>query len=602
MFFSINFKKSVAIILIALIGLASLGILFSISKETATATGSDYIKWVDFNASYPALKRAMDLDIESHNNSESKVKFNWLEILAYITAENGNDFSGFKLKEIDALVQKLESGESMQSLTKNMKYYDYYLDIYTAVLGEYVGNFSLQTLTRHGTFEFKEQYGLKAYSPIADGYYYEHFDDFGNSRNYGYNRKHLGHDMMASIGTPIIATEGGIVEEMGWNQYGGWRLGIRSFDGKRYYYYAHLRQNRPYHVDIKKGGTVTAGDVIGYMGRTGYSTTENVNNITTNHLHFGIQLIFDESQKDENEIWIDLYALTKLLEHHKSTVVRNNDTKEYYRKYDAIIEPNDLTASLSTDTTEEKADIPVLMYHTILNHPKAGNKYEITVSGFEQDLKYLKENGYETVVVQDLIDYVDSGVALPEKAVMLTFDDGNYNNIYYGEELLEKYGFNAVLSVVGQYSENSSLTGDINPNYSYLTWEQIEETSKKGIFELQNHTWDMHSNTGSCRMGAGKNPNESDDEFAQAFTQDITKLQEKLEMCTGKRPLAFTYPFGFVSDGTTALLKNMGFRASFSCREGIAEIRRGDPESLFRIKRFLRCPKSSAENILSKSL
>ncbi len=71
------------------------------------------------------------------------------------------------------------------------------------------------------------------------------------------------------IGTPIIAVESGYVEAIGWNQYGGWRIGIRSFDGKRYYYYAHLRQNYPYREQLKEGDVVTAGDVIGYWGIPG---------------------------------------------------------------------------------------------------------------------------------------------------------------------------------------------------------------------------------------------------------------------------------------------------------------------------------------------
>ena len=73
------------------------------------------------------------------------------------------------------------------------------------------------------------------------------------------------------IGTPITAIESGYVEALGWNQYGGWRIGIRSFDKKRYYYYAHLRQNFPYALNLEEGSIVTAGDVIGYMGHTGYS-------------------------------------------------------------------------------------------------------------------------------------------------------------------------------------------------------------------------------------------------------------------------------------------------------------------------------------------
>ena len=73
-----------------------------------------------------------------------------------------------------------------------------------------------------------------------------------------------------SIGTPIIAVESGYIEALGWNQYGGWRVGIRSFDGKRYYYYAHLRKDHPYAKDLCEGQIVTAGDVIGYLGMTGY--------------------------------------------------------------------------------------------------------------------------------------------------------------------------------------------------------------------------------------------------------------------------------------------------------------------------------------------
>lgn len=77
-----------------------------------------------------------------------------------------------------------------------------------------------------------------------------------------------------------------------------------------------------------------AGDVIGYMGHTGYSTTEDVNNIDQTHLHFGMQLIFDESQKDgNNEIWIDCYQLVNFLYRNQSEAARNKETKEWRRIY-----------------------------------------------------------------------------------------------------------------------------------------------------------------------------------------------------------------------------------------------------------------------------
>ena len=171
--------------------------------------------------------------------------------------------------------------------------------------------------------------------PIAKNYSFSHYDDFGASRSYGFKRTHLGNDLMGSIGTPIIAVESGTVEHLGWNQYGGWRVGIRSLDGKRYYYYAHLRKNHPYAAGLTEGSKVTAGDVIGYLGMTGYSTKENVNNINVPHLHFGLQLIFDESQVDgNNEIWIDVYNIIEFLMQNRSAVFMNNsDTKDFVRKY-----------------------------------------------------------------------------------------------------------------------------------------------------------------------------------------------------------------------------------------------------------------------------
>ena len=238
----------------------------------------------------------------------------------------------------------------MEEITVHMKYYNYYLEAYRAVLGGMVGTYRIEIpQSQAPAFVLEDEkadrdaekgtvwvtkYGLKAFSPIAKNYPYNDYDDFGASRSYGFKRQHLGHDMMGQVGTPVIAVESGYVEAIGWNQYGGWRLGIRSLDGKRYYYYAHLRKNYPYHKSLEEGSLVQAGDVIGYLGRTGYSRTENTNNIDEPHLHFGIQLIFDESQKEgNNEIWIDCYEIIKFLAMNRSETVKKQETKEYYRMY-----------------------------------------------------------------------------------------------------------------------------------------------------------------------------------------------------------------------------------------------------------------------------
>ena len=336
---SFKFNKKILItILILLFLFTSIILFYSFANNNAENQNTkNFIKWVDFNVTSNALALTAKLDIESHNKNND-ILYNWIELLAYLACKNGGDFKNFKTKDLDTLIKKINDGESIEDLTQNMKFYDYYYESYSAVLGEFIGNYSIEKCLDDNSKVFEEKYGLKAFLPIAKNYNFSHYNDFGNSRSYGFKRTHLGNDLLGSIGTPIIAVESGIVENLGWNQYGGWRIGIRSFDSKRYYYYAHLRKNHPYNSGIKVGSIVKAGDVIGYLGMTGYSIKENVNNINIPHLHFGMQLIFDESQVDSpNEIWIDVYQIVEFLKQNRSEVyMSNKESKDYSRKFDFL--------------------------------------------------------------------------------------------------------------------------------------------------------------------------------------------------------------------------------------------------------------------------
>ncbi|MBR4293003.1 MAG: M23 family metallopeptidase, partial [Clostridia bacterium] len=199
------------------------------SEEIYRKTSGEYIKWVDFKVTAEAMNDALEISLDAYQNG---YKADFVELLSYLGAKYGGEFKYYKKSDITSLYSRIKNGESIDSIGASLNYYPYYLEAYGAVLREYVGEFYI---------DGKPYYGLRAFSPIAKGYNYNHSDDFGNSRSYGFNRKHLGHDMIGSVGTPIIATESGYVEALGWNQYGGWRIGIRSFDNQRYYYYAHLR-------------------------------------------------------------------------------------------------------------------------------------------------------------------------------------------------------------------------------------------------------------------------------------------------------------------------------------------------------------------------
>lgn len=271
---------------------------------------AETIRWVDFDVPYESMKYAMDVDIAS---AEQEKHISWIDILALAACRTGGKCG---LASVRKAAKELQGDQSPEELLGDLaKYYAYYREAYDAALGGLLGAYAVEVAG-----EWKSCYGLKAFSPIASGYSYSHCDDFGAGRSFGFARKHLGNDLMGAAGTPIVAVEGGVVEAVGWNRYGGWRVGIRSFDGRRYYYYAHLQKDHPFADGLEVGDQVQAGDLIGFMGRTGYSDEENTNNIETVHLHYGTELVFDESQKEcDSEIWIDVYNIVRLLSCHRAS-------------------------------------------------------------------------------------------------------------------------------------------------------------------------------------------------------------------------------------------------------------------------------------------
>ncbi len=163
----------------------------------------NYIKWVDFTPTYAVLNDTSKLDIDSHNNPNSTVKYNWIELLSYLACKYGGNFKNYKNKDLLELTQKLESGITMEELTKDLTYYSYYFEAYDAVLHEFIGEYEY-TETNQDTDDISTEikYGIKVFSPIAKNYSFSHYDDFGNSRSYGYKRVHLGNDLMGSIRYP----------------------------------------------------------------------------------------------------------------------------------------------------------------------------------------------------------------------------------------------------------------------------------------------------------------------------------------------------------------------------------------------------------------
>ncbi|MFC9541225.1 M23 family metallopeptidase [Lysinibacillus sp. NPDC056959] len=119
--------------------------------------------------------------------------------------------------------------------------------------------------------------------PLPTNYDYSYRSTWGDNRGWGGRRIHEGTDVFASYGTPVLSTSYGVVEIKGWNQFGGWRIGIRD-NHNSYHYYAHLGS---YNKKIKVGDLVEPGTVLGTVGSSGYGK-EGTSGKFPPHLHYGI--------------------------------------------------------------------------------------------------------------------------------------------------------------------------------------------------------------------------------------------------------------------------------------------------------------------------
>lgn len=242
--------------------------------------------------------------------------------------------------------------------------------------------------------------------------------------------------------------------------------------------------------------------------------------------------------------------------------------------------------------------VPIIMYHSILKSQKGD--YIVSPTILENDLLYIKEKGYTTITVSDLINYVYNDVSLPGKAIMITFDDGHYNNYGYAVPLLKKYNMKAVISIVGKYTDTFSETNETNLNYSYLRWVDVKELIEDGTIEFQNHSYNLHDNSHG-RKGSMKKYNETIENYQALLSEDLMKLQEKFKEKTNYLPTTYTYPYGAVSKDSIKIIKELGFKASFSCSSGINYITK-DIDCLYMLKRNNRTSNANREKFFSKLL
>ena len=157
---------------------AALCCFLCLPEEGVPASGQKVIQYVEFNPTYAALDRALAEDIRAHEDGEER---DWIDTLSYLGAKYGGDFSRYQAKDMDALFQALDEGETIETLTEKMEHYAYYREAYGAVLDGLVGEYQ-EEKEQDGQTVWQDCYGLKAFFPLARNFSYEHYNDFGARR------------------------------------------------------------------------------------------------------------------------------------------------------------------------------------------------------------------------------------------------------------------------------------------------------------------------------------------------------------------------------------------------------------------------------------
>lgn len=199
--------------------------------------------------------------------------------------------------------------------------------------------------------------------------------------------------------------------------------------------------------------------------------------------------------------------------------------------------------------------VPILYYHSIANLP--GNELRVPPEKFEEQMKYLRDSGYTVISLDQLLNAYQSQEKLPQKPVVITFDDGYPDNYSIAFPILKQYNYTATFFVVTSYME---------PNQGMLSWDQLKEMLDYGM-TIAPHTVN-HSDLSQLPLARQR----------EEIFGSKTALESKLGITTE----FFCYPYGGFNKTTLDLLKESGFKLAVTTGSGNAK--QGD--NLYLLKRI----------------
>ncbi len=244
----------------------------------------------------------------------------------------------------------------------------------------------------------------------------------------------------------------------------------------------------------------------------------------------------------------------------------------------------------ATEIAEENiaARVPILMYHNITDD--GAGDMDISEAEFEAHLARLKSEGYTTVTFDMLYEYVTYGTELPEKPVIITFDDGYMSNYERAYPLLEKYGMCATVFAIGSSVGADTYKDTDNAITPHFGEDEMREMVESGVIDIGSHTYDMHQSeayeSGAARTKMAQLDGESEAEYLDALRADVNKSKQQLFGITGEEVRVLSFPQGYYNDNILAVLREEGVVMSVSTDWGVATVVKGLEQSLYAMKRI----------------
>ncbi len=234
--------------------------------------------------------------------------------------------------------------------------------------------------------------------------------------------------------------------------------------------------------------------------------------------------------------------------------------------------------------SQNKVTLPIIMYHQISENKNILGDYVITPSLLEEDFIFLKKNGYTPISFRQLKNYVYQKIKLPEKPIIITFDDGERTFLTKVVPLLEKYDFCANVNIIGTLVKQYSESGETDDRYAYLNEDDVAELSRNQRVELGCHTYNLHSF--NDRHGMGRILYETDIMYKKVLQDDIDLFKDYFNKLTNYQTDIFAYPYGIKNPIVEEVVESNGYNITLSCREAINQIY---PDcSLYNLGRFNR--------------